>query len=161
MKLALIALVILVVWVWLVSHLTPSNSDARTRGEGVRASAQPVAVPLTRLPVATGTGGRTGIPQPSAPVASHASRHRNGGEFILETTAYTWTGNRTASGIWPRKGIAASDLFPLGTLLDIEGVGRVVVEDRVGCCTQLDIYLPTERECIEFGRRRLHVEVVR
>lgn len=144
----------------IVFGLALAFSDARTQGEGVRASAQPGAAPLTRLPVATGTGGRAGIPQPSAPVASHASRHRNGGEFILETTAYTWTGHRTASGVWPRVGMAASNLFPLGTLLDVEGVGRVVVEDRTGG-VQLDIYMASERECVEFGRRRLHVQVVR
>lgn len=160
MKLALLALVI-VALLWLAVHAATTYSPIKAHGEGAAIGDQPGAAPLVAAPVATGRA-RPGTPS-ARPVATptHASRTRHGGEFILDTTAYTWTGNRTASGIWPRPGVAASNMFPLGTRLLVEGIGEVIVEDRIGWGSQLDIYMRTEHECIQFGRRRLHVTVIR
>lgn len=153
----LLVIAILLVWaavVWQIAGV-PNSSAPVPVGKLGGAEVKPTAVAAVEA-----TGRVVPIP-PTRPVATHASRSRYGGVFILNATAYTWTGHRTASGLWPRRGLAASNLFPLGTVLDVEGFGRVVVEDRIGCCSQLDIFFPTERECVRFGRRQLQVEVVR
>jgi 3D (Asp-Asp-Asp) domain-containing protein len=89
-----------------------------------------------------------------------------GGERIMtmEATAYTWTGQRTASGTWPAVGTAAVDpeVIPLGTRLWIEGYGEAVAEDTGGLVKGniIDLYFPTESECWEFGRRQVEVRIL-
>jgi len=89
-----------------------------------------------------------------------------GGERILtmEATAYTWTGNRTASGTWPAVGTVAVDpkTIPLGSRLYVEGYGEAVAEDTGGLVKGniIDLYFPTESECWEFGRRQVEVRVL-
>lgn len=80
----------------------------------------------------------------------------------MSVTAYCWTGNRTASGVWPQMGMAAGP-WPFGTRLHVEGVGVVTVTDRYGWGTELDVYLGREgcqERAREFGRRHLRVEVL-
>lgn len=79
----------------------------------------------------------------------------------LDVTAYCPTGHRTASGAWPRPGMAAGNRWPFGTVLDVEGVGRVVVTDRIGHGSELDLYMPSCAAAIRFGRRHLRVVEVR
>jgi 3D (Asp-Asp-Asp) domain-containing protein len=89
-----------------------------------------------------------------------------GGERILtmEATAYTWTGQRTASGTWPAIGTVATDpeVIPLGTKIWVEGYGEAVAEDTGGLVKGniIDLYFPTESECWEFGRRQVEVRVL-
>lgn len=78
-----------------------------------------------------------------------------------DITAYTATGHRTASGRWPEPGMVASNRWPMGTRLRIEGLGEFVVQDRVGGGTDVDVFVPTRREAIMFGRKHLHVAVIR
>ena len=84
--------------------------------------------------------------------------------MMMEATAYTWTGQRTASGTWPAVGTAAVDpkVIPLGTRLWIEGYGEAVAEDTGGLVKGniIDLYFPTESECWEFGRRQVEVRVM-
>jgi 3D (Asp-Asp-Asp) domain-containing protein len=54
----------------------------------------------------------------------------------------------------------AAGPWPFGTRLRIEGVGVVTITDRIGCCTDLDIYVQTETAARAFGRQHLHVEVL-
>lgn len=86
---------------------------------------------------------------------------RNGSGTLTDTTCYTWTGHRTASGKWPRVGMAASNRHPFGTRLRVQGVGVVTVEDRIGHGSSLDIYGPSEQFCRHFGRQQLRVQVIR
>lgn len=83
---------------------------------------------------------------------------------IFEATAYTWTGNRTASGTWPAVGTVAVDpkVIPLGSRLYIEGYGEAVAEDTGGLVKGniIDIYLPTEDQCRQWGRRQVEVRVL-
>lgn len=83
--------------------------------------------------------------------------------ILAVVTAYTWTGDRTASGHWPAAGItvAAPRSVPLGTRVWIEGVGQRVVQDRMHrrFPDRWDIYLPSRREALQFGRRTLRVRV--
>jgi len=84
--------------------------------------------------------------------------------LTMEATAYTWTGNRTASGTWPAVGTVAVDpkTIPLGSRLYVEGYGEAVAEDTGGLVKGniIDLYFPTESECWEFGRRQVEVRVL-
>lgn len=90
-----------------------------------------------------------------------------GGERILtmEATAYTWTGQRTASGTWPAVGTVATDpeVIPLGTRLWVEEYGEAVALDTGGLVkgNVIDVYLPTEAECWQWGRRQVEVKIIR
>ena len=84
--------------------------------------------------------------------------------IIMEATAYTWTGNRTATGTWPSRGTIAVDpeVIPLGTKLHIEGYGPAVAEDTGGAIkgNTVDLYMDTEEECWQFGRQKVEVVIV-
>lgn len=85
--------------------------------------------------------------------------------IIMEATAYTWTGNRTATGTWPSRGTVAVDpeVIPLGTKLHIEGYGEAIAADTGGDIKgqRVDLYMDSYEEAIRFGRREVQVEVVR
>ncbi|MGI6160805.1 MAG: ubiquitin-like domain-containing protein [Christensenellales bacterium] len=79
---------------------------------------------------------------------------------VAELTAYTHTGNRTATGTWPKKGTVAVNpkRIPYGTRLYIPGYGYAVAEDTGGFVKTkphvIDVFFETERECRLWGRRR-------
>ena len=83
---------------------------------------------------------------------------------VFESTAYTWTGCRTASGSWPSRGTIATDprVIPLGTELYIEGYGPAVAADTGGDIqgARIDLYMDTEHECWQWGRRKVEVRVL-
>lgn len=80
---------------------------------------------------------------------------------VFQLTAYTWTGNKMANGQYPYVGACASNYFPLGTILYIEGYGTYTVCDRGGMASNvIDIYMSSREECIQFGRRSALVTVV-
>ena len=80
----------------------------------------------------------------------------------LQCTAYTHSTNPTASGVMPQVGHCAVDKIngrwiPFGTVIKTE-VGRtLVVTDRFGGSYDnlLDIFMASEDECWQFGRRNL------
>lgn len=80
---------------------------------------------------------------------------------IFQSTAYTWTGNKTATGAWPEKGTIAvdPDVIPLGTLLWVEGYGIGIATDTGGAIKGhiIDVFFPTKEECIQWGRRDVRV----
>lgn len=92
----------------------------------------------------------------SPAAAAHLGQERR----TLSTTCYVATGSRTASGLWPKPGMAAGNRWPLGTRLRVEGIGVVVVQDRIGHGSQLDLFMTSEAACRRFGRQRLAVEVL-
>lgn len=77
-------------------------------------------------------------------------------------TAYEWTGSRCANGNYPTEGYTcASNYFPIGTKLYIEGVGIRVVEDTGGMSNNVvDVYLGDPSACIQFGRWNTEVYVI-
>jgi 3D (Asp-Asp-Asp) domain-containing protein len=85
-------------------------------------------------------------------------------EFEVESTAYTFTGNNTATGISPRVGIVAVDprFIPLGTKLYIEGYGYAVAADTGGAIKgkRIDVFLNSIKECVAWGRRRVKVYIL-
>jgi 3D (Asp-Asp-Asp) domain-containing protein len=84
---------------------------------------------------------------------------------VFESTAYTWTGCRTASGSWPSRGTVAVDprVIPLGTELHIEGYGSAVAADTGGAIQgqKIDLYMDSEHECLQWGRRKVEVQIRR
>ena len=78
-----------------------------------------------------------------------------------ELTAYTHTGNPMANGEYPYIGACACNSLPMGTVVYIEGYGTYTVCDRGGMPDYvIDIFMDSEGECIEFGRRGADVYIV-
>lgn len=85
----------------------------------------------------------------------------------LNASAYCHTGNPTASGVMPQVGMCACDKIngqwiPFGTVIKTEDGRTLVVMDRFGdgMSNCLDIFMQTEDECWQFGRRNLVCEVI-
>jgi len=94
----------------------------------------------------------------------------------MEVTAYTHTGDRTASGKWPKPGMCAIDpkFFKFGTRFYVEGYGFATAEDtgrlikgvRPGQRTakgellaNMDLFMESEREAEAWGRPVVKVYV--
>lgn len=84
--------------------------------------------------------------------------------ITCEATAYTHTGYRTATGIMPYVGVVAVDprYIPLGTKMFIPGYGMAVAADTGGDMIhhRIDVFLNTEYECIQWGRRNVEVYIL-
>ena len=82
----------------------------------------------------------------------------------FEATAYTWTGCRTATGTWPSRGTVATDprVIPTGSKLWVEGYGEAVAADTGGDIQGqiIDLYMDSEHECWQWGRRQVEVRVI-
>ena len=84
----------------------------------------------------------------------------------LNASAYCHTGNPTASGVMPAVGMCAMDkvngvTVPFGIKVHLPD-GRVLTgTERFGGGfeNRLDIFLPTEAECWQFGRQWLRCKV--
>ncbi len=81
----------------------------------------------------------------------------------MVSTSYTHTGNCTATGIYPYKGIVAVDpsVIPLHTKLYIEGYGNAVAEDtgRDIIGYRIDVFHETYQEAIQWGRKEVKVYI--
>lgn len=88
----------------------------------------------------------------------------NGSSYTVVTTAYTYTGCNTASGVAPYRGVVAVDpqVFPMGTRLYIEGYGPAVALDRGSGVKgmHVDLFFPTRAEALNWGRRTVKVHMV-
>ena len=80
----------------------------------------------------------------------------------LNCSAFTHTGNPTASGVMPQVGHCAMDrlngvVVPFGTKVHLPDGRTLVVTDRFGDGRSncLDIFMPSEDECWKFGRQNL------
>ena len=84
----------------------------------------------------------------------------------LSATAYCETGNPTASGVMPQVGHCAVDKIngvtvPFGSKVHLPDGRVLTVTDRFGDGRSncLDIFMQTESECWQFGRRNIVCEV--
>ncbi len=79
-------------------------------------------------------------------------------------TAYTHTGNPTASGVMPYVGGVAVDpkVIPLDTNLYVEGYGYAKAVDTGGLIkgNRVDIFLDTVKECYAWGKRSVKVYIL-
>lgn len=84
-------------------------------------------------------------------------------EMEAIATAYSYTGNWTATGTWPRCGTVAVDprVIPLGSRLWVEGYGPGRAEDTGYLIKgrRIDMFLPSRAEAREWGRKRVRVVV--
>lgn len=82
----------------------------------------------------------------------------------VEATAYTYTGNNTATGIKPREGIIAVDpkVIAMGTRVYVEGYGYAVAADTGGAIrgNKIDVFFSTLRQCIDWGRRPVRIHIL-
>ena len=84
----------------------------------------------------------------------------------MNVSAYTYSGNPTASGVMPVVGHCAMDkvngvTVPFGSKVHLPDGRVLTVTDRFGggFDNRLDIFLPTEAECWQFGRRWLRCRI--
>jgi 3D (Asp-Asp-Asp) domain-containing protein len=80
----------------------------------------------------------------------------------LQCTAYTHSNNPTASGVMPQVGHCAVDKIngqwiPFGAVITLPDGKKLTVTDRFGDGRSncLDIFMASEDECWQFGRRNL------
>lgn len=90
---------------------------------------------------------------------------------VLKATAYTHTGNKCSTGVYPQPGYIAVDPkeIPYGTKMYIVSAdgkyvyGYAIAADTGGfICgsVDLDLFFDTEKECINFGVRNVNVYFV-
>ena len=76
-----------------------------------------------------------------------------------------YSGGPTASGVMPKAGItvAAPRWIPFGTILQIPGVGRRVVQDRLALRSdnRIDIFVRSHREAKRFGTRKISISDIK
>ena len=80
-----------------------------------------------------------------------------------ELTAYTWTGNPCADGVYPSSGFtaASNDSRLWHHWIYIEGYGEVYVHDTGGMASNvIDIYMDSYDSCIQFGRRTANIYII-
>jgi len=88
--------------------------------------------------------------------------------MTMSATAFTRRGP-TAGGIKAQRGIVAADprVLPLGTVIRVRGArqysGTYVVADtgRGIRGREIDIFVRSPRDARRFGRRNVHVEILR
>ena len=80
---------------------------------------------------------------------------------VMNVSAYCETGNRTASGVWPAVGHAAADHLPFGSRVTLPDGRILTITDRFGgnYTDRLDVFMNSEDECWQFGRRNLVCKV--
>lgn len=83
------------------------------------------------------------------------------GSMMVSATAYTHTGNQTATGTWPQAGRTVAG-WPeiVGKTVYIPALGGTfTVEDTGGAVGYgvIDIFMNTEEECIQWGRQNIEV----
>nr|WP_162272129.1 3D domain-containing protein [Ndongobacter massiliensis] len=123
------------------------------------ASEKVVQEPITEQ-IRKGTAER-----PSARYAGPSGAPSGGTTLVMEATAYTHTGNPTATGAWPTAYYTVAvdpSVIPMGTRLYVEGYGYAVAQDTGGAIigNRIDVFFDSEGECINWGRRSVVVHVL-
>lgn len=88
----------------------------------------------------------------------------SGKVVTMEATAYTHTGNKTATGIYPYVGVIAVDpkVIPLGTKVHVEGYGNAIAADTGGAIKGniIDVFFNSRGECMNWGRKMVKVRIL-
>jgi 3D (Asp-Asp-Asp) domain-containing protein len=91
-----------------------------------------------------------------------------GARLQFSATAYC-QGAMTASGVWPRTGVAAADpvLLPVGSVVQVlaeapySGVYTIMDTGPMIQGRHIDIYMWSCTEALRFGRRQVEVTIIR
>ena len=138
---------------------------------------QPGSVPATSQPVADSAKQESPITDPSltsaskVPVEPVPIVNDGGSKPVVAAQTYTATAyslrGRTASGRPVSRGLIAADpsVLPLGTRVRVEAgsfTGEYLVADTGGAVKgrRIDIWTPTAREAMHFGRRAVKLTVL-
>jgi len=85
--------------------------------------------------------------------------------LTVEATAYTFTGNKTATGVDPREGMIAVDpkVIAMGSKVYVEGYGYAIAADTGGDISgnRIDVFFSSLRQCINWGRKPVHIYVLK
>jgi 3D (Asp-Asp-Asp) domain-containing protein len=109
------------------------------------------SAPLPTSPPSQGEGAPHMVESSPAQGAPSAS-------VRVSSTAFCQIGTM-ADGHHVHAGAAAGNRWPLGTHLRIVETGEtVVIEDRIGWGSDLDIWMPSCAEAIAYGRREIEVK---
>ncbi|HWI54097.1 MAG TPA: 3D domain-containing protein [Desulfobacteria bacterium] len=97
-------------------------------------------------------------------VVSRGKSIRFSRSLIMNSSAYSHTGNRTASGVYPHRGAVAVDprVIPLGTRLYVEGYGYAKALD-IGSAidgNRIDLFFDTTQQAYRWGRRSVKVYII-
>lgn len=83
---------------------------------------------------------------------------------VMGVTAYTHTGNATATGVMPSIGTIAvnPNEIPLGTKIYVPGYGIGIAQDTGALAANtIDIFLNSRDECLRWGRKSLTVYILK
>jgi len=83
---------------------------------------------------------------------------------LMQATAYTYTGFRTATGTDPAVGMVAVDpnIIPLGSKLYIDGYGYACAADTGGAVRGniVDLFMEEYAQCVNWGRKDVKVYIL-
>jgi 3D (Asp-Asp-Asp) domain-containing protein len=151
-----------------ISHAKTYVQNPKPAQQQVQTSNQPELQPANSE---SKVSGPTLADSANSPVAIKAAPSINDGDFEIAPRTYTATAyslrGRTASGQTVSRGLIAADLsvLPLGTRVRLEAgslSGEYVVADTGGSVKgrRIDIWTPTAREALQFGRRVVKLTVL-
>jgi len=84
--------------------------------------------------------------------------------FDMVASAYTYTGNNTATGISPYRGVVAVDpsVIPMGSRLYVEGYGYCKALDKGSAIkgNRIDVFMESHNQALNWGRRSVKVYVL-
>lgn len=100
----------------------------------------------------------------SARVVSRGGSIRFSRVLRMNASAYSHTGNNTASGVYPYKGAVAVDprVIPMGSRLYIEGYGYAKALD-IGSAirgNRIDLFFDSHSQAVRWGRRYVKVYIL-
>lgn len=147
------------------------NKSSDTEGDNMQATPIQPAQPIQGKPKQQTPQQEVPKQQTPKQEKPKPSREEERYDFVAEVTAYTAYDDNmngkgiTASGVKarPYHTIAMSRKYPFGTKVRIEGFDCIfVVEDRGGAITgnDIDIFMTSKQEALNFGRRKLKVKII-
>ncbi|MCL1816546.1 MAG: 3D domain-containing protein [Clostridiales bacterium] len=140
-----------------VDELEPTSATSAELGEAGEAVVPVSAIPSRALEEMMVVASRSGDSSDAGAIIVGDKAYNYTRRLFMESTAYTWTGNKTATGTWPSVGTIAVDpnFIPLGTKLYVEGYGFGIAADTGGLINGniIDVYFDTRPECLIWGRK--------
>ncbi|MGE0821624.1 MAG: 3D domain-containing protein [Candidatus Binatia bacterium] len=134
----------------LPARVWSSSAHDSTHSDGMRSSASSSRQPQAHARRAKRSTSSQQVHQ------KHRHRRRLGHFRMTAYTQHTPEPRQTASGTMPAAGRTVAvdpKVIPLGSKIEIEGIGIRIAEDTGGMINgnKLDLYLPSRQACIDFG----------